>query len=38
MLMAMTSWGDGMFPVYAEFGEHGDVVRVRVVFEDRIGE
>jgi len=38
MLMAMTSWGDGMFPVHAEFGEHGDVVRVRVAFETEIGE
>ena len=38
MLMAMTSWGDGMFPVHADFGEHGDVVRVRVAFDTEIGE
>ena len=38
MLMAMRSWGDGRFPVHAEFGEHGDVVRVRVAFENEIGE
>lgn len=34
LLMAMTSWGDGMFPVHAVLDADGEFVQVRVVFED----
>jgi hypothetical protein len=34
VLMAMTSWGDGMFPVVADFDHAGGLVAVRVEFRN----
>ncbi|MFD0683505.1 hypothetical protein [Actinomadura fibrosa] len=30
----MTSWGDGLFPVHAEYGEDGRLVRILIVLAD----
>ncbi|WP_053849254.1 hypothetical protein [Streptomyces sp. NRRL B-24085] len=37
LLCAMTSWGDGYFPVYADLGPSGAVLAVRVRFADLPG-
>jgi hypothetical protein len=30
ILFAMTSWGDGVFPAYADYDQDGSLVAVRV--------
>jgi hypothetical protein len=34
MLCFMTSWGDGLFPVHADYGAAGGLVGVRIVLGD----